>query len=295
MFLEDKQIIVIDGSDGAGKETVSRGLVAYLNSIGIKAERVSFPMYDTPKGHRLAIKLGKTDIDAYAENKIKNAEYLRKLAPGETPEQLLPENFLQENWQVAARDFAEERAANIKHITDSSADVIVCDRYTLSNMAYQAAKHYMKAYDRNGLSSTKNIEWADCIVCDHARQIADMEYNEFGIPEPNKTIFLHRPYENAMKAVAERGEKMDVNESNSTYQSFVERTYKMLAGCMEMETVETMDAKGQMRDRGYILAEVAGATRKHLGIPFESKDEVLDIFDFAKDFYANNQQSQGQG
>ncbi|MDR0850428.1 MAG: hypothetical protein LBN07_02995 [Christensenellaceae bacterium] len=293
MFLKSKQIIVIDGSDGAGKETVSRGLEAYLNHIGISAKRFSFPMYDTPEGHEIAVLLGKTDIDAYAENKIKNAQNLNEWGQ-EYPR--LPESFLEEYWKTAAKIYADERAANIGKILDCPAQVIICDRYTFSNMAYQSAKHYLKAQTRGTqLSTTEDLEWADDIMKKHASWIADLEYNKLSIPEPNKTIFLYRPHDDAMKRVKERGEKVDVHEANKNYQLFVERTYKILAESLGATKVDTLDEEGETRSRASIFAEVAVNVLEHLGQPIEHYSDLTetinDAHDFAKDFYAQLEQN----
>ena len=42
------RLLVIDGLDGSGKGTHSKLVAAKLNELGIPAERISFPDYDSP-------------------------------------------------------------------------------------------------------------------------------------------------------------------------------------------------------------------------------------------------------
>ena len=54
------KIIVIEGTDGSGKETQSKKVEKYLIDKGFKVKRYSFPIYNSPTG------------------KIVGASYLRK-------------------------------------------------------------------------------------------------------------------------------------------------------------------------------------------------------------------------
>ena len=57
------KLIVIEGTDCSGKETQTKLLVERLNQENIKAQRISFPMYDTPTGKIIgSCILGKPDM-----------------------------------------------------------------------------------------------------------------------------------------------------------------------------------------------------------------------------------------
>ena len=44
------KVLVIEGTDGSGKQTQSNKLYDYLISKGIKVKKYSFPIYDSPTG-----------------------------------------------------------------------------------------------------------------------------------------------------------------------------------------------------------------------------------------------------
>lgn len=44
------KLLVIEGTEGSGKETQADLLVKRLNEMGEKAVKMRFPMYDTPTG-----------------------------------------------------------------------------------------------------------------------------------------------------------------------------------------------------------------------------------------------------
>ena len=44
------KIILIEGTDCSGKETQSKLMVDYLNSVGIEVVRFAFPDYESPTG-----------------------------------------------------------------------------------------------------------------------------------------------------------------------------------------------------------------------------------------------------
>ena len=44
------KIIVIEGTDGSGKETQSKKLESYYKDLGYKVKRYSFPVYESATG-----------------------------------------------------------------------------------------------------------------------------------------------------------------------------------------------------------------------------------------------------
>jgi dTMP kinase len=105
-------LIVIEGADGVGKNTASRGLCDALNAAGRSAVVIGFPRYgETAAG----VTIG-------------------RFLAGEMPVPVTP--------RAAAVLYALDRLEWRDSILEAQAayDVVIFDRYIASNMAYQAAK-----------------------------------------------------------------------------------------------------------------------------------------------------------
>ena len=103
------RLIVVEGIDQAGKQTVCERLVARLRADGVPAEQTGFPDYATPLGHEIAAFLrGEREFPAQAR-------------------QLL---YAANRW---------ERAAQIRDWLQAGRAVVV-DRYVASGIAYGTAQ-----------------------------------------------------------------------------------------------------------------------------------------------------------
>lgn len=109
------KIVVIEGLDGAGKETASKALKKHLEFRGLKVEMISFPMYD--KWHSFLVRL-------YLKGKF-----------GKDPKTVNPK--LTSFFYAIDRFFAWH--FSIKKIA-KNVDYIIFDRYSTSNMLYQSSK-----------------------------------------------------------------------------------------------------------------------------------------------------------
>lgn len=112
------------------------------------------------------------------------------------------------NAYAASTFFAADRFASFRSDWKKDYDsgvIIIADRYVQSNMIHQASK--LAADEKN-----KFIEW-----------LYDLEYNIYGLPKPDVTIFLDMPPEAGIKLMAERANKFDksmqkdIHERNSSY------------------------------------------------------------------------------
>ena len=92
-----------------------------------------------------------------------------------------------------------------------SGGLILSDRYVGSNMAYQTAKLKKK------VERTKFLMWVD-----------DLEYNRFGLPRPDMTIFLDMPPKISAMLRRERGRE-DIHENDSDYLKKIYIIYKEIA------------------------------------------------------------------
>ena len=105
--------------------------------------------------------------------------------------------------------FAADRFATYK--TDWGKDyengtLILADRYVSSNLIHQASKI------ENQEEKDKFLTWLD-----------DLEYNVYGLPRPNVTIFLDMPPKCGIELMKDRanksngGDKKDIHESDISY------------------------------------------------------------------------------
>jgi len=102
--------IAIEGTDAAGKQTQAAMLKDHLENTGLKVKVVSFPRYDTPIGKLI-------------KSALRNEVVMSDMAM----HMLL---------DVDKQDFSD----NLLTQELDGFDVIIYDRYTMSNMAYCMAK-----------------------------------------------------------------------------------------------------------------------------------------------------------
>ena len=116
------KIIVIEGTDGSGKETQSKNIEKYLVNKGLKVKRYSFPVYKSATG------------------KIVGASYLGKPEMGKS---VFEETAANVDPLVSSLYYAADRRYNFLNEIESEInknDIVILDRYTTSNMGHQAGK-----------------------------------------------------------------------------------------------------------------------------------------------------------
>jgi len=156
------KIIVIEGTECSGKETQSKLLEQNLQKMGKKCIRFEFPMYDTPTG------------------KIVGRDYLGKKEMGES---LFTEGSMNVDPHVVCLYYAADRKYNLSKIEEyiKKDYYVILDRYTTSNLAHQGSK--IKDKDNR----FDMYQWID-----------KLEYWLLQLPKPDKTIFLHVPFETSL-------------------------------------------------------------------------------------------------
>ena len=183
------KILVIEGSDGSGKETQSIKLYNYLTNKGIKVKRYSFPLYDSATGRIVGGPyLGKEEIcESYFKETSANVDPLVSILYYIAD---MRYNFLKE--------IEEEIYKN---------DLIILDRYVTSNMGHQVGK-------ANSINDKEKIyNFLDKLVFDLCE-----------LPRMDKVIFLHMPFE-AAKDLRKSREHTDGNESNEEHLKNAEKAY----------------------------------------------------------------------
>ena len=187
------KIIVIEGTDGSGKETQSKKLLEYLKNKKFKVKSYSFPIYNSPTGRIVGGPyLGKKEI---------GESYFEETSAGVDP-------------LVSSLYYAADRRYNfIKEIEDEiyKNDIIILDRYTTSNMGHQAGK-------------AKSKKERDKIL----KFIEILEFDLCELPRPDKVIFLHMSFE-AAKELRKDRVSGDGNENSETHLRNAEKNYVEIA------------------------------------------------------------------
>lgn len=122
-------IIVIEGTDGCGKQTQAELLLHRLNIQGYKAKKLSFPNYDSPSCGPVKMYLGGEFGDANSMNA----------------------------YQASSLYAIDRLCTYFKELKDfyENDGVIVLDRYVQSNMLHQAGKIEAKE------EVDKYLDWLD--------------------------------------------------------------------------------------------------------------------------------------
>jgi len=117
--------------------------------------------------------------------------------------------------------------------------IIISNRYVSANMGHQAGKI------KNKKERDKFLEWLE-----------NFEFNIFGIPKPNKNIFLYMPPEIGQKFVEKKksrnyltGKKMDIHEADLKHLKEATKAYLYVAkkynwdiiNCAPNNKVRTID------------------------------------------------------
>ncbi len=200
--MDDKKgkIIVIEGTDCSGKATQSKLLVERLNKEGIKCISISFPCYDTPTGRIVGGPyLGKPEIcDSFFESAV-------NVDP-----------------KIACLYYAADRKYNIGKVLEYVNDgyIVILDRYVTSNLAHQGCK--IEDKDERFYM----YQWID-----------KLEYWLLELPKPDKTIFLHVPYDFA-KELKQNRQFLDEHEKSPEHLKNAERAYVELSELYNWNKVE---------------------------------------------------------
>lgn len=194
------KIIVIEGTDCSGKETQSNILKENLIKLGYKVFKTSYPRYDTPTGKMIGGSLlGKDTIGpSFFEH------------PGEI------------NPFVGSLFYAADRLFNNEEILKylDLGYIVILDRYTQSNMAFQGGKIEDK---EKRLKMYQKIDQLEFELCE--------------LPRPNKVIFLYMPYKEACELKINREEKPDEVEKDELYLKRGENAYLELASIYGFEQI----------------------------------------------------------
>lgn len=129
-----KKLIIVEGSDSAGKETQSKLLEDYIRKTGEKVKRISFPNYESNSSSLVTSYL--------------NGEY------GKKAEDV--------NVYAASLFFTVDRVATFRKELSNFNGVVILDRYTTANMIHQSAKLESKDEVNKYIDWIKELEFKLC-------------------------------------------------------------------------------------------------------------------------------------
>ena len=200
------KIIVIEGTDGSGKETQSKLLKEKLEKKGLKVKSYSFPIYESATG------------------KIVGGSYLGK---SEISPSVFEETSANVDPLVSCLYYAADRRYNLlKYIEDEiyKNDVIIFDRYVTSNMGHQAGK-------------AKTKEQREKII----NFIHTLEYDLCELPKPDIVVFLYMPL--LATKFLRKDRVSDGNESNDEHVKNAESTYLYLDKKYDWYSINCLKSK----------------------------------------------------
>ena len=200
-------LIVIEGTDGSGKETQARLLCQALEKKGLSVNFLSFPCYGTPACD---------PVEMYLGGKF-----------GKKPEDVSP--------YAASVMYAIDRYASFKTkwaATYEKGEIFVADRYTTSNAVHQAAKlppeeraAYLKwlydiEYNKIGIPSPDLVVYLDLTPEASGKMLKERSGKpgvQHDIHETNGE-FLRKSRENALGIARDSGwEVVTAGDKNGPY------------------------------------------------------------------------------
>lgn len=207
------KLFVIEGIDGAGKSTQIKLLKDHFTGMGYSSEYMHFPRTDAPFFGELIARFLRgefgriNDVDPYLVAMLYAGD--RKDAAGEI------RRWLNEN------------------------KIVLLDRYTYSNIAYQCAKIESET------EQNKLMNW-----------ILSLEFEHFAIPRPDLNIFLDVPVSFTMKKLSSsrKGDDRiylngygDIHELSISFQLKVRDRYLKIAGKdKRMAIVDCSNTRGEI-------------------------------------------------
>jgi dTMP kinase len=145
------KLFVVEGIDGAGKSTQIRLLREYFSRRGFSCEYLHFPRTEEPFFGELISRFLRGEFGS-----------INEVDP----------------WLVAMLYAGDRKdAAELINNWLKTGNMVLLDRYTFSNIAYQCAKL------QDPLAQDDLMNW-----------ILELEFRHFGIPVPDLNIFLDVPF-----------------------------------------------------------------------------------------------------
>ena len=205
------KIIVIEGTDGSGKQTQTALLKKRLEEAGYNVFSTSFPNY--PSDSSAAVRM-------YLNGEIRP-------------------NASEVSAKAASIFYAVDRyityKKEIEQVYKEGKHIILFDRYVSSNIIHQGAKllSSLDAKCSEEYELKTFISWLEFL-----------EHSDFEIPKADVTIYLNVPVDYTIKLREKRankitgGEKQDIHEADTEYLRLASKAGRMAAKMLNWEVIE---------------------------------------------------------
>ena len=207
------KLFVIEGVDGAGKSTQIKLLRDFFSKKGYDCEYLHFPRTETPFFGELIARFLRgefgslNDVDPYL---------VAMLYAGDRKDA----SIMISSWLAEGK-------------------IVLLDRYTYSNIAYQCAKL------KNEPEKDKLMKW-----------ILSLEFNHFAIPRPDLNIFLDVPFTFTEKNLSKTrtgndrnylNGTRDIHEESMVFQKMVRDIYLRVSRSDDrLAVIDCSNSKGDM-------------------------------------------------
>ncbi len=172
-MLDKTTVIAIEGIDGSGKSVQFDRLAQALRASGYTVQTRSYPVYHSFFGRQVGKLL--SGVEGVQADKV--------------------------DGMSMALWFALDRWEDLKAYQDGSADVLLINRYVLSNAVYQSIRDC-------DLNKPDIVEW-----------VFDLEFRHFGIPEPDVHLFFDVSADAAGINVERKGFRDYVGSGKDIYEA----------------------------------------------------------------------------
>ncbi len=229
MIKQKGRLIVLEGGDGSGKATQSELLEKRLKKEGYSTSFFSFPRY----------------YDSHA------GKLIGELLSGKHGD------FMSMSPYVSSLPYVLDRASAARDIQAKldKGHIVICDRYSPSNIAHQTSK--LPEEDREPFINF----------------IENLEYNELAIPKPTLVIYLLVPVDVAYGLIMQKdergylasdGSKRDHAERNKEHQKHTRDVYLKMAAKRDDWTAVDCAPLEHMRGIDEIHEDVWDTVKKHI-------------------------------
>jgi dTMP kinase len=223
------KLFVIEGVDGAGKSTQIKMLQDFFTQMGYRNEYLHFPRTDAPYFGELISRFLRGEFGS-----------LNEVDP-----------YLVAMLYAGDRKDASEMLCRWLN----EGKIVLLDRYTYSNIAYQCAKL------SNTEAQDKLMKW-----------ILALEFEHFGIPRPSLNIFLDVPFsftENKLSSARTGDDRSylngirDIHEESLAFQKKVREIYYRVAkNDGNLALIDCSNRNGQMLPQSEIFDSILKMLRK---------------------------------
>ncbi len=217
------KLLVVEGLDGAGKSTQIRLLNEFFSKRGYSCEYLHFPRTNAPYFGELIARFLRGEFGA-----------LNEVDP----------------WLVAMLYAGDRKdASDLINGWLKNGTIVLLDRYTYSNIAYQCAKL------DDHREREKLMKW-----------ILDLEFEHFRIPVPDLNIFLDVPFSFTEKKLSSSRSgqdreylngTQDIHEESLAFQKRVRDIYIKVATTDEkLSVINCSDSSGNMLPQDVIFKHI---------------------------------------